>query len=186
MSETGNLSSEGFSEAEMPRHLERIRVLPCVETTDLMHAAFYTGGQHQEIDVPVERIVAAQNIPSWDKIDRFGSKYLAEMIKAIHNDTLDLKKQRPELLEWGGAFAVLSDGNTRCGVAKMMGLPSIPAQVVVGVQLEGLSVFSEDDYRVLLERRERGLWTGSLDIKPGGGGFSNFYAAGKVQEYEGL
>lgn len=164
--------------------LKHISKLPFIETTDLMHVAIYKGGKEENTQVPVDKIIGGLNIESWDKIARYRNIYISRMIEAIKSGELDLKKDPPSLIDWGGAYLVIEDGNTRCGVSKMMNLESIPAKVVTGITLDQLAVFSLNDYQVLLSKREQGMWSGSLEIVDYGS--SSFYAKGKVEFYEGL
>jgi hypothetical protein len=175
-----------YASSEIPRHLERISQFPYVELGDLMHAAFYTGGETRLMDVDVSHIVAGLNMPSWGAIARYGVEDVSKLIELIYTGKYDMRREPVELLDWGGAYGVLRDGNKRSGIAKIMGLTTIAANVVTDVQLDGLSVFSQEDYRVLLERREQGLWSGDFTVQSGSSSWSSFYAQGDVVDYEGV
>lgn len=138
--------------------------------------------------VPVSKIISAHALKNWGDIRDYKrpNEYIIEMIKAIKSGNLDLEKNPPILNEFGGAYAVSSDGITRCGVAKLMGLKIIPAQVTYHPNFDTFFTRKKDDYEILLERKETGLWQGNINVYRSKYLHRFQYALGQITDYEGI
>lgn len=165
--------------------LERIRNLPCIESAELHRCIYTVNASDRSLEVvEVDKIVGAPFLSNWADIDK-APEYMARMATAMRNGKLDLRHELVYLEKVGGVYLVSIDGRTRTAVAKIEGLDKIPA-IVDELKFDSISVFDQEDYEILLARREAGLWQGALneqEVKDDD--WWRFYATGEITNYEG-
>lgn len=130
--------------------------------------------------IPTAAIISAIDASSWsDALSSLPSSY----VQAQKEEIATLKaafffKRLPILLDinYWGAHICYGPG-IAVALAKLMEFEHIPALTLKG-QITGVVVHSETDYNTLAERRDQGLWTGTINKDSQG-----VYASGTVESY---
>ena len=151
----------------IPELLYRLESAPYIDDRDLLTYVSYKDPfrsfRRHEL-VPVAKIISAHHIENWGKVKdhRRTDEYVAAMANAMLTGTLDLHALPPILKEHGGAYAVTSDGITRCALAKLLGMEFIPADVDHILSPFNCHAGTPDKYKTLLDRWQQGLWQGTM------------------------
>jgi hypothetical protein len=179
----------------IPKLLYRLESAPYIDDRDLntyvSHIDPFRSFRTHEL-VPAAKIISAHNIENWGKVKdyRRTDEYVAAMANAIVTGKLDLHALPPVLKEHGGAYAVTSDGITRCALAKLLGMEFIPADVDHIISPFNCEAGTPDKYKILRNRRQQGLWQGTMTTYHTRSRIPFFRrfirAIGDVLEYEGV
>jgi hypothetical protein len=179
----------------IPRLLYQLENAPFINDRDLL---FYVSHKRpsryfrRHVRVPVEKIISAPHVENWGRVKdhRRTDEYIAKMAHAMATGRLDLDALPPVLQEHGGAYYVTSDGITRCALAKLLGMEYIPADVTYIQSPLNCAGGSPDEYKTLLDRRQQGLWRGTMTTYHTRSRipfFRRFISAvGDVTSYEGV
>ena len=151
----------------IPKLLYRLESAPYIDDRDLLTYVSYKDPfrsfRRHEL-IPVVKIISAHHIENWGKVKdyRRTDAYVAAMANAMATGKLDLHALPPVLKEHGGAYAVTSDGITRCALAKLLGMEFIPADVDHIISPFNCEAGTPDGYKILFKRWQQGLWRGTM------------------------
>ena len=181
--------------ANIPELLYRLESAPYIDDRDLLTYVSYKDPfrsfRRHEL-VPVAKIISAHHIENWGKVQdhRRTDEYVAKMANALLTGKLNLHALPPVLKEHGGAYAVTSDGITRCALAKLLGMEFIPADVDHILSPFNCHAGTPDRYKTLLDRWQQGLWQGTMTTYHTRSRIPFFRrfirAIGDVSEHEGV